>query len=126
MELINRIKNWLKPTPSILAEVLSTEATREEMLGMRMVTPPSQAQILDDANRIVNYSSKTDYRVWSREAWAKALSHMDALQNPKATTDEIHFHRGALNATLNLLRISHQARAVKTQLESEETASSAR
>lgn len=117
MRITDHIKRLFVTRPSVLAEILSTETSREELLGMQSVEPPTQERILEDANRIVSYSSKQDYRVWSKEAWAKALSHLDAIQNPKATTDEVNFHRGALTATLNLLRISSQARAVKDDLE---------
>lgn len=126
--LTNLIKQLFHRPPSILGEILSTEASREELLGMRSLTPPSQSQILEDASRIVNYSTKMDYRVWSKEAWAKALSYIDALQNPKATGSETDFYRGALHATLNLLRVSELARLQKEELEKslEENVSSVR
>lgn len=102
-----------------MAEILSLPSTREELLGMQTIQQPSKTQILEDANHIISYSSKTDYRVWSKEAWAKALSHMDALQDSKLSTEQIHFHRGALKATLDLLRISYQAHSVKESLDNE-------
>lgn len=105
--------------PSVIAEILSTEASREELLGMQAVTPPTQERILDDANRIVSYSTKADYRVWSKEAWNKVISHIDALQKPTSSMEEMCFHRGALKATLDLLRVSSQARVLKEQLEKE-------
>lgn len=120
VEITKAIKQWLAPKPSVLSDILRSPSAREELLGMQSVVPPSQDQILHDANKIVSYSSKQDYQVWATEAWAKALSHLDSIQNPKATMDEVNFHRGALSATLNLLRVSEQARSIKTQLEQDE------
>jgi hypothetical protein len=116
--IIKVIKKLFTSTSyNALAAILSTDTSREELLGMRKIIPPTQERILEDATRIVNYSSKQDYRVWSQEAWAKALSHIDALQSPKLTTEELHFHRGALTGTLDLIRVSYQARLVKDDLE---------
>jgi hypothetical protein len=114
------IKKFFRKDVSHIAQILSTETTREELLGMQTPVEPSKERILEDANRIVNYSTKADYRVWSKEAWSKALGHLDAIQEAKASTEQIHFHRGALKATLDLLRVSYQARAVKMQLEQED------
>jgi hypothetical protein len=114
------IKNWFKKSePSQIAQILSTQSMREELLGVASAVQPTQEQILADANKIVAYSTKSDYAVWSKEAWAKALSHLDAIQDPKSTSSEVDFHRGSLRATLDLLRISYQARSVKESLENE-------
>lgn len=113
------IKSWFQKEQSQLSQILSSETTREELLGMQAPAQPSTERILEDANRIVSYSTKADYRVWSKEAWSKALSHIDAIQDPQASADTVNFHRGALKATLDLLRVSYQAHAVKAQLENE-------
>lgn len=128
VELIKVIKSWFTHKSSVasLGDILSHEETKLEMLGMKKVVPPTHDRILQDANKIVNYSSKQDYQVWSQEAWAKVLAHVDALQDAKMSTDQMHFHRGCLRATLDLLRVAHQARLVKEQLEAETNVSSVR
>ena len=118
--MVSKLSNWFKKeSPSQIAQILSTQSMREELLGVVNAVQPTHQQILEDANKIVSYSSKSDYAVWSKEAWAKALSHLDAIQDPKAPQSEVDFHRGSLRATLDLLRISYQARSVKESLENE-------
>lgn len=128
MEIINRLKQYFRPAAQgmTLADILSTEASKEELLGMKAPLSPTTEQIIQDANRLINYSHSADYRVWAKEAWSKVLSHIDAVQSSKSTTDEVNFHRGALKATLDLLRVSYQARAVRDSLEAQENVSTAR
>lgn len=120
----NLIKRFFaKPEPSVLGEILSYGANREDLLGMAAPVIPTETQIHNDASRIVSYTKSVEYSVWAKEAWSEALSHMDALQNPKATMEEVNFHRGALRSTLNLLRISYKGLAA--QKATEERVSSA-
>lgn len=118
MKFLDHVKSlFVRPSFTLLSDILSNEMNREELLGMRDIVPPTDDQILKDANHIISYSSKTDFAVWSREAWAKVLGHLDMLQSPRATQEEVNFHRAALAASLNLLRIAYQARKVKEHLE---------
>lgn len=104
---------------NLIKAFFSTKEGREELLGMKAVQPPSEKQILEDANKIVSYANSKAYTKWADEAWAKVLSHIDAIQDEKATAQQVDFHRGALRATLDLLRIAGQAEHVKQQLDTE-------
>lgn len=127
--MINAFKKmFIKDDQSTLAALLGNPQLRDELLGMMAPVQPKHDKILADANAIVSYTHRDTYKVWAKEAWAHVLTHLDAIQDDKATSDSVNFHRGALKATLDLLRISHQANAVKQQLdrENETNVSSAR
>lgn len=86
---------------------------------MRKLDMPSRdAQFSDSAN-LLNYTASTGYQVWAKEAWAKALSHLDAVMDERASADRVNYERAALRATLDLLRVSYQAQAVNEQLAKE-------
>ena len=120
-------KFWAKPVKdpnaSFLADILADKSMKEEMLGMMSQEMPSQDQVYTDAAKILNHAQHSDYRVWAKEAWAHVLTHLDAIQDPKSTTDQVNFHRGALRESLDLLRISYRAKFVKEHLEREKASS---
>jgi hypothetical protein len=107
-----------------LADLLGNGALRDDLIGMSKITPPSPDQILTDANKILSYASQSDYKVWAKEVWAHIITHLDVIQDPKASMDEVNFHRGALRQALDLLRVSYRARLLKEQLEAEQEAPS--
>lgn len=123
--MLQSIKRFFSSQPSQLAELLGNPSIQEDLLGMLQPVQPDAKRILDDANQIVKHSRDLSYGTWAKEAWAEAVNHIDALQDPKLSMEAVNFHRGALRATMNLLRISYQAREVKRQLD-EESASQTR
>lgn len=116
--MLNKILRFVKPSrpTETLADLLKNSSQREEFLGVAKLTPPSTEQILQDINHVLAYSQTQDYRVWAQEAWSKALIHLDKLLDPQASQETISFHRGALSASLDLLRMSHIARLSEGQM----------
>lgn len=112
---------WNKTDPSVsfLSDLLKDPALKEDLLGTKAVAMPSPQKIQADASRLVRHSTTEEYRVFAQEAWARVLVHLDAMMDERNTQDRIQFHRGALKATLDLLRLSHQARATKDVLDNQ-------
>lgn len=102
-----------------LADILFSKDKREEILGVKNVTPPERKQIEHDANAVVRYSQASDYKIFSEEVWSRALDHLDHILDDKTPQDRIEYYRGALRSTLDLLRISYQARQMQEALEKE-------
>lgn len=106
----------IKPSQQ-LAELLALNSNREDLLGVKPADLPSQEKIISDTSRLAKYSHSSDYQVFVKEAWARVLTSLDVILDDKATEDKVKFHRGVVKATLDLMRLSYQARAVKEQLE---------
>ena len=109
-----------EPDPvAVLAELLSKKHNREDLLGVSPVGMPQSNDLQRDAARILQYSLSDDYKTFANEAWARVITELDTILNPRTSIDQIQNARGALRATLDLLRLSYQARFAKERLESE-------
>jgi hypothetical protein len=103
-----------------LAKFLAQPRNAEEFLGVLPVELPTPAKIQADAAKMVKYSHSTDYAIFAKECWARVLAHHDAILDEKTPADRLSYHRGALKATLDLLRLSYQARQTLEVLEKEQ------
>jgi hypothetical protein len=103
-----------------LAELLTKERNQEDFLGVSPTAMPQANEMLSDAANLLKYSYSDDYKVFAKEAWARVLLELDKVLDPKTPVDQIQNSRGALRATLDLLRLSYQARFTKEQLEKEQ------
>ena len=112
--------NPLKREPdviSVLAELLTKKPMQEDLLGVSNIPNPTEQDISSDASRILQYSYSEDYKTFAKEAWARVLTEMDVVLSPKSNSDQIHTARGAIRATLDLLRLSYQARFTKDRMD---------
>jgi len=105
-----------------LARMLATPSLREEFLGVAESKMPDPDTIISDANKLANFASSDEYKVFAKEVWARSLNHLDAILDPATISEKLQFHRGALRASLDLLRLSYQARLTREQLEAEKKA----
>lgn len=117
MDFLSMFRN--KKQEDFVAVLLADPKVREDLLGVGVAQLPAPQQILEDASKILRYSQSQDYRMFQKEVWARVLSHLDAIQNDKSTADQVNFHRGALKASLDILRIAAQARVTRDMLEKE-------
>lgn len=87
-----------------LAEILALKENREALLGARRPAELTK----EDIGKVVRYSRSEDYAAWAEEAWLAVISLVDRLaaDDPDLNAD---FYRGALAATLDLLKLSHKA-----------------
>jgi hypothetical protein len=122
--------SWFKKdrTASYLGELLTLGGMKEDLLGTKAVRMPDERRIREDASMIARYSRTSDYQVFARETWARVLQSLDIVLDDKSSDDKVKFHRGAIKASLDLLRLSAQARSVMEEMdrEKEQNVSSAR
>lgn len=102
-----------------LADLLSRPTLQEEFLGVAEFKMPTPDKIIADAARLQQYAKSEAYTVFAKEVWARSLGHLDKILDSKTPPDQLAFHRGALSASLDLLRLSYQAKQAKEQLESQ-------
>ena len=114
--------NFFKRRESLdgLRDILASADNKETLLGMKDVQIPEPRQIKEDAARLVKYSKSEDYKRFADVAWSHVLTHIDVLTDEAASADRVQMHRGALKATLDLLRLSYQARFVLEQQQKSE------
>jgi hypothetical protein len=115
-------KNPFKREPdsiTVLAELLNKKHNREDLLGGSPRGMPQPSDLLRDSARILQYANSEDYKTFANEAWARVITELDKILDPRTSIDQIQNARGALRATLDLLRLSYQARFTKEKLESE-------
>lgn len=117
--------NWFKKqsVKSELADILAGPSVQEDLLGVAQVSMPTPEKIHRDAAAINGYSQRPEYKIFAKEVFARALAHLDVIMDDKATTEKLHFHRGAFKAHLDLLRLSYQARQTQEELEKQQNAS---
>lgn len=112
-----------RPSPADeLGKLLQYPRNKEDLLGVQELELPTPDKILSDANRIVSYGRSPEYATFAKEAWARVLSHLDVIMDDKASMEKVNFHRAALKSTLDLLRLSYQAKVTKDTLEKEQAA----
>jgi hypothetical protein len=98
-----------------LSELLANSDNRESFLGVKAVSLPNPKDIHDASARLAHYSESSDYLTFVEEVWARILNHLDIILDDKTTDARVQYHRGALKAELDLLRVSYQARDVVMQ-----------
>lgn len=104
---------WARSNKPTLSDILSSGDNREFLLGVIRQAPPTEEQMKRDTARVIQYSQTEDYAVWAKNAWARVTEHIDHLMDAKTSSDQAAFHRGALAATVTLLRESYKARFAK-------------
>jgi hypothetical protein len=109
--------NPFKQKTNDLADLLSVQRNREDLLGVSPTQMPTPETILRDSTRLVQNANTEWYKAFAQEAWARAISYLEIIEDPKTSTEQMHFARGAYKATLDLLRLSYQAKAIKQTLE---------
>lgn len=112
---------WNKKSEHIkdLTVLLGNPSVQEDLLGIKDVKLPTADQIISDAAKLSNYSTSADYKRFAQEVWGRVIMHLDKILDDKASHDTIKFHSGALKESLDLLRLSYQARSVLEQTEIE-------
>jgi hypothetical protein len=122
------VLNWFKKRSDVvdqMAVILSNPSNQEEFLGVKALEMPSPEKVKHDASRMAAYSHTPEYKTFAKEVWFRALKHLDAVMDETTSIDRVQYHRGAFKATLDLLRLSYQAKAVKEQLEQEQASMNA-
>lgn len=107
-----------------LASILAEVSNREDILGMKTPLIPTPEGIRLDASKLAKYTESSDYKKFAEEAWGRVISHLDKILDDKSTNEVRQYYCGATRATLDLLRLSHQARYVIDEYEKEQKASS--
>lgn len=108
---------------SLLADILAEVSNREEVLGMKMPVIPTPEGIKIDATKIRKYTDSDGYKKFAEEAWAQVISDLDKILDVKTTKDQRDYYCGSVNATLNLLRLSHKAKLVLEEWDKQQKAS---
>lgn len=98
-----------------LSDLLANGENRDSFLGVKAIKFPTSQQIRDEAAKLARYSESKDYLTFVEEAWGRVLNHLDIMMDDRTSNEKVQYHRGALKATLDLLRVSHQARNVMDQ-----------
>lgn len=117
--MLNRLFKalWGKESnKDLLGDILSHWQNRENLLGVQRVAPVSPEQIRSDVEKIISYSTTSDYLVYAEKVWTDVLDCMDKLSRPDTKGEAVDFYRGKLNASLEHLRVSYQARSMKEQM----------
>jgi hypothetical protein len=102
-----------------LTSLLFRKDKRNDILGIQDVEPPTKEQLYTDSAKLIRYANSDDYKVWEEETWARALNHLDVILNDLTPPQKIEYHRGALKATLDLLRLSHEGRKMHKAIHEE-------
>lgn len=110
---------WTKKDTTLesLAVLLSDDKLKEDLLGAKVVAMPTPDQIVADANKLLRQSLTPEYKIWAKEAWSRVLNHLDLILDDRTPEDKVKYHRGALKATLDLLRVSYIAQLAKQESE---------
>lgn len=108
----------------LLSSILAEVSNREELLGMKPPVIPTPQGIKVDAAKILKYTDSNSYKKFAEEAWARVIQGLDKILDSRTTKDQRDFYCGEVNATLNLLRLSYQAKEVVKQDNEEQKASS--
>lgn len=107
----------------LVAQILAQVPNREDMLGMKAPIIPTPDGIRVDAAKILKYTDSDGYKKFAEESWARVIQGIDRILDPSTSTESLHFYRGEVNATLNLLRLSHVAKDAVKQFDQEHEAS---
>lgn len=106
-----------------LAKLLAEPRTKEEFLGMLTPAMPTPEGIRKDSAAIVAHSNSAEYKLWANEAWSQVIDGLDKILDDRSSNEVVQYHRGAVKAALDLLRISYKAKFVTGQFEAEANAS---
>lgn len=117
---------WKKKSPYTkqLAEILAQLGNRESLLGVQKPIIPTPDDIRKDAAKLYRYSQSSDYKQFADEAWSRVIGHLDKILDERSSQETRVHNCGAMKATLDLLRLSYQARELMDQLDSEKPTSS--
>lgn len=107
-----------------LAHILAEVNNREELLGMKAPIIPTPDGIKVDAAKILKYTDSNGYKKYAEEAWARIIEGLDKILDERSNDAQRQYHCGAVRATLDLLRLSYQARLVIETWDKEHPASS--
>ncbi len=123
LSLLNRL--FRKPSYSKdLAYILAEVSNREELLGMKPPIIPTPEGIKIDASRIAKYTESKDYKKFAEEAWARIIAGLDKILDERSSNEVRQYYCGAVRSTLDLLRLSYQAKLVIEEWDKEHKASS--
>lgn len=110
----------------LLADLLANGENRETFLGVKEAKFPTPQEIRDQSAKLARHSESSDYLTFAEEAWGRVLNHLDIMLDDRTTDQRVQYHRGALKATLDLLRVSYQARVVMQHHDKEQAETSSR
>lgn len=119
--------SWFKPKPDYskqLADILGQLGNREDLLGVKQPLIPTPDDIRKDAAKLYRYSQSGDYKRFADEVWSRVISDLDTIMDSKATQEQVSYCRGAVKRSLDILRLSYQARQVMDTLDQEKQATS--
>jgi hypothetical protein len=106
-----------KKDDDFIALLLSDPKVREDLLGVGVSELPVASRIIEDAKSVLRFASSQDYRLFSKEVWARCIASLDVILDDRTSLEKLHFHRGSLRNSLDLLRVAAQARITKEVLE---------
>lgn len=110
---MDKFLNLFRKRPSAdLAALLADTRNMESLLGVKEMVMPTPDVQKNDAARLYNYSKTADYKIFADEAWSRVLNHLDVMMDERSSKERVDYHRGAAKATLDLLRLSYQARSL--------------
>lgn len=92
-----------------LSKLLKDRSLREQFLSVDRPRSLSEDKQESDASKLINYSRSEDYKVYAEELWQTVIMYVKDLTKEDLKTEEMHFIRGCLSATLDDLRISYKA-----------------
>ena len=124
--MFNPFKKKKDLTYEALSQILANPGLMEDFLGVKPVDIPTADKIRQDAYKLYSHTNTPEYQVFAKEVWARALSHLDLVLDAKTPSDKLAYHRGALSATLDLLRISYQAKQLIADQKKPQSAPSVR
>lgn len=117
------LNSLLGNNASLVAKILAEVPNREDLLGMKAPVIPTPDGIRVDAAKILKYTDSDGYKKFAEEAWARVIQGLDKVLDSRTSTESLHFYRGEVNATLNLLRLSYVAKETITRYDEEHQAS---
>lgn len=97
---------------TLVAKILAEVSNREELLGMKTPIIPTPEGIKVDASKLLKYTDSNGYKKFAEEAWAQIIGDLDKILDVRTSRDQRDYYCGAVNSTLNLLRLSHKAKLV--------------
>lgn len=96
----------------VISAILAEHANREELLGIKPPIIPTIDGIKVDAAKIAKFSDSDVYKPFAKEAWARVIGYLDKILDPKRSNEERQYYCGAVKATLDLLRLSYEAKEI--------------
>lgn len=113
------ILNWFRKKErkadqlELLKAFLATPAGRDRIVNVGQKPNQSTKEMLNEAVSVRRHSETHEYQTWANTAWDMVAKQIAALATSPTQTE---FHRGQLQATLELLSVAYEARLSEPKL----------